>query len=203
MTTTPDVPNLETPRLRLDPVHESDVDEIYRIYSDPEVIRYFGQDRMADIEQARFWMAVQHRMRDIGLGMTWCLREKSSGQIIGTACFDGINRQWHNVGISYVIQAASWNKGFATEALDVMIKLAFSGWLGCPIHRIQALVFPENLPSHRLLKKLGFIQEGRRLGLLFWQERYWDLDSYCLINHASNPAGLAEDPNQPDISSAT
>lgn len=177
-------PSLETERLRLEPITEADLDAVFRIYSDEQVIRYFGQDRMTDIDQARFWLSVQYRMQDMGLGLAWTLRLKPGGQVIGTVCFDGINAHWHNVGISYGLHPDYWSQGLMSEALQTLFSLAFSGGLGCPIHRIQALVFSQNLPSLRLLQKQGFIHEGRRLGLLFWQQHYWDLESYCLLNPA-------------------
>jgi ribosomal-protein-alanine N-acetyltransferase len=175
-------PSLASERLRLEPITDADLDAVFRIYSEEQVIRYFGQDRMTDMDQARFWLEVQYRMQNMGLGMAWTMRQKDSDQVIGTVCFDGINVHWHNVGISYGLHPDYWNQGLMTEALQTLCAFAFGGGLCCPIHRIQALVFSENQPSVRVLQKLGFINEGRRLGLLYWRERYCDLDSYCLLN---------------------
>jgi ribosomal-protein-alanine N-acetyltransferase len=176
--------SLQTERLRLDLVSDDDLDEIFHLYSNPEAVKYFGQDRMENIEQARFWLSIQAHMRDIGLGRSWVMRDAGSGVMIGTIGFDGINRQWHNAGISYVLHPDYWNFGLATEAVAALSRMAFSGGLNGPMHRIQALVFSENQASKRVLEKLGFIHEGRRLGLVFWQQRYWDLDSYCLLNQS-------------------
>jgi len=175
-------PVLSTLRLTLEPIRDIDLDAIYQIYSDEAVVRYFGQDRMENLEQARFWLDVQLRMQAIGLGLAWTLRLKPGGQVVGTVCFDGINRQWHCTGISYGLHPDYWNQGLMSEALAAVLALAFEGGLACPIHRIQALVFSDNRASIRVLEKLGFIFEGQRLGQLFWQERYWDLDSYCRLN---------------------
>lgn len=174
-------PSLATERLCLEPVTDEDLPAIYRIYSNERVIRYFGQDRMSDMAQARFWLDVQYHMQNVGLGMAWTLRCQGNEAVIGTVCFDGINSQWHNVGISYGLDPDYWNQGLMTEALSGLCRFAFSGGLACPIHRIQALVFSQNPSSVRVLQKLGFQHEGRRLGLLFWQGRYWDLESYCLL----------------------
>lgn len=175
-------PVLATKRLTLAPIQDLDLDTIYQIYSNEAVLRYFGQERMTHLDQARFWLELQLRMQAIGLGLAWALRLQSSGRVIGTVCFDGINRQWHHVGISYGLHPDYWNQGLMSEALAAVIALAFNGGLACPIHRIQALVVHQNRSSIRVLEKLGFVLEGQRLGLLFWQERYWDLDSFCLLN---------------------
>ena len=182
-------PLIETARMRLEPLEDRDQDAVFHVYSNPDVVRLFGQDCMTEVAHARYWMDVQDRMRQLDLGATWVLRLKDSGAAAGTFSFDGINRQWHNVGISYALHSDYWRRGLMSEALATMIAFAWSGMLAGPMHRIQALVYQENLASTALLRKAGFVQEGRRLGLVFWQQRYWDLDSYCLINPADVPLG--------------
>jgi ribosomal-protein-alanine N-acetyltransferase len=174
--------SLSTGRLILQPVTLNDCDEVFDIYAREQVIRYFAQDRMTDVAQARFWIEVQLRMQQLGLAIAWCLRLKDGGRVIGTICLDGINHQRHNASISYGLHPDYWRRGLMREALAAVGELAFSAALGCRLHRIQALVFAENQPSVALLQQLGFMHEGRRLGLLFWQQRYWDLESYCWLN---------------------
>ncbi|WP_133678211.1 GNAT family N-acetyltransferase [Paludibacterium purpuratum] len=175
-------PTLETDRLRLDPLDEHHLEAIFRIYSNPEVVRLFGQDCMTDLEQARYWLQVQEQMRQLDLGATWVLRLKDSGEAVGSFSFDGINRQWHNVGVSYALRPEFWRRGLMSEALAALIALAWSGTFAGPMHRIQALVFKDNAASIAMLCKAGFVCEGERLGLVFWQQCYWDLASFCLIN---------------------
>jgi ribosomal-protein-alanine N-acetyltransferase len=184
------IPAPQSERLCYDLVAESDLAELFHLYSNEDVARYFGQDCMVDPEQAKFWLAVQYQMREIGLGMTWAMRDLASGALVGTIGFDGINIAWRNVGVSYALHPDFWGRGLATEALTALITLAFGGALGCEMHRIQALVFQDNLPSKRVLDKLGFVHEGCRFGLLYWQERFWDLDSYCLIRPGTRPIEL-------------
>jgi len=175
-------PTLTSACLRLDPLRLADLPAILRIYADERVTRYFGQDSMSDIDQAGYWLEIQQQTLRMGMGLCWALRARDSDRVLGTICFDGLNREWHNVSLSYALYPDAWGQGFASEALAVAIDWAFAGGFGCPLHRIQALVFSANLPSLRVLEKLGFVYEGRRLGLLYWQQRYWDLDSYCLLN---------------------
>lgn len=175
------VPTLDTPRLRLAPLADDDLDALFAIYADERVIRYFGQDPMTDLAQTRFWLQVQRHLQSAGLGLAWGIRRQADHALIGTLAFDGINRQWHNVGISYGLAAAHWGQGYAREAVGAALAHAFAGGLGCPIHRVQALVFGDNLRSLRLLQRLGFRYEGRRFGLLYWRGRYRDLESYSLL----------------------
>ncbi|MBV8048505.1 MAG: GNAT family N-acetyltransferase [Paludibacterium sp.] len=182
------IPTLDSARLRFDPLCESDLDTIFHLYSNPDVVRLFGQDRMTETAHAQYWLDIQGQMRQLDLGATWVLRLKESGQAVGTFSFDGINRQWHNVGISYALHPDYWRRGLMTETLQTMVAFAWCGALAGPMHRIQALVYMENTASVALLRKVGFVREGARLGLVFWQQRYWDLESFCLLNPSDPPS---------------
>ncbi|BEV71775.1 GNAT family protein [Paludibacterium sp. THUN1379] len=180
--TTSAIPSFDTPRLQLLPLDGSEQQAIFHLYSHPDVSRLFGQDCMTEPAQARYWLDVQAQMRQLNLGVTWLLRHKASGECIGTFSFDGINLQWHNVGISYALHPDFWHQGLMSEAMAPLLAWAWTGGLGVKMHRVQALVFPQNAASVATLSRAGFVREGQRLGLVFWQGQYWDLDSYCLLS---------------------
>jgi ribosomal-protein-alanine N-acetyltransferase len=174
-----------TARLLLTPLDDGDLEAIFRLYASEEVSRGFGQDRLCDIAQARYWLDVQRWSRSCGSGASWCLRLKDDGEVIGSIGFDCINRLWHNAAISYALLPSCWGRGLMSEALGGLAAQAFAGALGCPIHRIEALVLPGNPRSVRVLDKNGFQPEGRRRGLVYWQGGYRDVDSFALLNPAS------------------
>jgi [ribosomal protein S5]-alanine N-acetyltransferase len=173
---------LETGRLLLNPLTDDDLNAVFDLFACETVSSGFGQDRLCDIEQARYWLDVQRWRQASGGGLTWCLRLKQNGAVVGTAGFDCINRLWHNADICYALHPDYWGQGLMFEALSGLIAYAFSGALGCPIHRVEALVMPGNRRSVRVLRKLGFGHEGLRRGLVFWQGRYRDADGYALLN---------------------
>ncbi|MDE5737339.1 MAG: GNAT family N-acetyltransferase, partial [Oscillospiraceae bacterium] len=50
-----------------------------------------------------------------------------------------------------------WNRGFMTEALEMILKFIF---INSEINRIEAFVEIPNVASQKLLQKLGFTKEG-------------------------------------------
>ena len=174
--------SIATPRLVLDRLDAADAEAIFRLFRQAAVSEGFGQDRLSDPEQAHYWISVQRWSRAAGSGETWCLRETPGGTVIGTVSFEAINRLWHHADISYALDPAYWGRGLMPEALAGLIAHAFSGGLACPIHRLEALVLPGNPRSTRVLDKLGFVYEGRRRGLVFWQGQYRDVDGYALLS---------------------
>ncbi|WP_036665722.1 GNAT family N-acetyltransferase [Paludibacterium yongneupense] len=181
-------PVLETERLWLDAVDDRDLPAMLAIYSDWRVMRLFGQDPFVDLEHARACLAIQRNLQETGIGLWWALRRERGGELLGTLNLDGINRQWHNTGVSYLLADAERGQGLMGEALSVVLAWCFAGGLGCPIRRVQALVFAENDASRRVLEKLDFEFEGRRRDLMYWLGRYWDLDAFSLINPLPLPS---------------
>jgi RimJ/RimL family protein N-acetyltransferase len=53
---------------------------------------------------------------------------------------------------------ALWGRGLATEAARAILTFGFEAM---ELHRVEAMVDPENLASLRVLEKLGFVREGR------------------------------------------
>jgi len=54
-----------------------------------------------------------------------------------------------------------WNRGYATEAIRLILQFGFSD---LNLYRIYAGVFEPNIASRKVLEKYGFRQEG------YWRE---------------------------------
>lgn len=57
------------------------------------------------------------------------------------------------------------------------------GFAQLQLHRVEALVHPQNLPSQVLLGRLGFTREGVLRETGFWVGRYQDLHVFSLLSH--------------------
>ena len=78
--------------------------------------------------------------------------------LVGTITLSNVARgAWQNATLGYFVDEAHNGKGFATEAICLVVGLAFSD-LG--LHRVQAGVMPRNPGSIRALEKAGFRREG-------------------------------------------
>jgi [ribosomal protein S5]-alanine N-acetyltransferase len=78
--------------------------------------------------------------------------------IVGSCCFK--DEPHHGrVEIGYGISPAHRRQGAATDALSAMLKLASAGGA----KEVLAEVSPENLASTILVRRLGFVDAGRRV----------------------------------------
>jgi ribosomal-protein-alanine N-acetyltransferase len=108
--------------------------------------------------------AVARRAR---LGQSVPFAVRVEGRLAGQVTIDNIVRGALRSGyLGYWIDRGVAGRGMASLAVALVCDHAF-GAVG--LHRVQADIRPENLPSQRLVERLGFRQEG----LL---RRYLDID---------------------------
>jgi len=88
----------------------------------------------------------------------WILKKDGINKIIGNIGYSNIVRGcFQSCHLGYKLDREEINKGFITEGLKASIDYVFDN---LRLHRIEANVIPNNVPSIRVLEKLGFYNEG-------------------------------------------
>lgn len=90
----------------------------------------------------------------------------------------GLDRSGRLATIGYTLRLDKQGHGFALEAVGAVVDHLF-GY--CDVHRIAATIDPRNLPSKRLLERLGFRHEGRAIQAVFVRGTWCDDDLYALL----------------------
>ena len=88
------------------------------------------------------------------------------------------NMNWCELG--YSIHNHEWRQGYAYEALSALLNQLPTL---LDVHRIEAHVSLDNVPSSRLLEKLGFQQEGVREQFMFEGDQWVDKRVYAKLLH--------------------
>ncbi len=102
-------------------------------------------------------------------------------QIIGSICFSDIHMgSFLSCHLGYKIDYRFEGKGYTTEALYYAINQIIFKEYG--LHRIEASVHPANIPSMRIMEKLGFKKEGIAKDFALLNDRWEDHIKYALIN---------------------
>lgn len=84
-------------------------------------------------------------------------QKENPQRIIGTVSFGNLRQSFQSCQIGYKLDPLYQHQGYATEALSAAIDIAATE---LNLHRITAYVLPDNIPSIRLLERLGFEWEG-------------------------------------------
>lgn len=88
----------------------------------------------------------------------WIYKSTNPDKIIGTVSFSNIIRgAFLSCTLGYKLDLNEVKKGYMYESLEKSIGIIFDEY---KLHRIEANVMPNNLPSLNLLLKLGFVEEG-------------------------------------------
>jgi ribosomal-protein-alanine N-acetyltransferase len=152
------VPVLETERLILRPFSYDDINDYLSFFSDCEVQKYLGGILIPkDYEDAKRWVDnMNGRCLKTKLVITWCIELKATGKVIGRCDLGGFVRK-SMADVSYYLSKDYWHMGLAKEAVKSVVDFSFEKLM---LHRIQATVLPDNTYSIKLLKSLGFREEG-------------------------------------------
>lgn len=141
---------LETERLILRRMNESDIDEIFVMRTDKDVMRYI-REPVAKRKEAENWInLVSSRWEDEKIGFC-ALVEKQSGKFIGW-CGLWRLKETGEIEVGYALKKDFWGKGFAVEAAEAFLEYGF-GELN--LEKIVAVANPENRASRRVMEKLG------------------------------------------------
>ena len=142
---------LETERLMLREMTQSDFDDLAEMLCDPEVM--YAYERDFSEEDVGQWLDNQlSRYKKYGFGM-WSVILKQSGNMIGQA---GITMQPYKDGelheIGYLFKKAFWHNGYATEAARALKNYAFQT---LKLDEIFSTIRTNNYPSIAVAKRNG------------------------------------------------
>lgn len=142
-----------TERLLLRGWRDSDRDRLRRLNADPEVMRYFPKP-LTSAESDAFWDRMRTHQQKYGFSL-WALETRESGVFIGLA---GLLHVSFNapfapaVEIGWRLLPQFWGQGYATEAARQILEFGFDV---CSLEEIIAFTAATNLPSQRVMKRLG------------------------------------------------
>jgi RimJ/RimL family protein N-acetyltransferase len=151
-----EIPELETPRLKLRGFCHDDLDAYAEMCADPEVMRFIGNGQTVDRPQSwrNMSMVAGHwQLRGYGL---WAVEERKTGEMIGRVGLWN-PEGWPQLEVGWTLRRAFWGKGFATEAAKVSIDYAMTV---LKEHHLISLIKPGNQASIRVAERLEEKLEG-------------------------------------------
>lgn len=164
------LPELTTARLWLRPWDESDLPAVLDMDSDAAVMRYVSDGKVPDpVAHARRLRERMRRNGEESLGFWSIFAHGRPADLMGIV---GLVRLsiYPAIELDYRLRQVAWGQGFATEAAMAAMNYAFHT---AGLSELVALVYPENLPSQRVVAKLGFQPAGHlqagAIDLLFYR----------------------------------
>lgn len=148
-------PALTTARLLLRPLCLEDAPAAFAGWvSDPDVTYYMPYHTHRSIKETEQWLASEAAGVASPTRYNWGIAERAGGQLVGTI---GLNLEGDACELGYCLAKSRWGRGYMTEAVGCAVEFA-RHTLG--VKRVYARVAVGNIPSARVLQKLGFAEVG-------------------------------------------
>ncbi|MBK6314111.1 MAG: GNAT family N-acetyltransferase [Blastocatellia bacterium] len=151
------LPDIFASRVRLRWLTLADVDDLFAVFGDPEVMRYWSCPAFENRDEARELVDEIHRFFSEKSLFQWGIEHLESGRIIGTCTLAEVSERNRRAELGFALGRSSWGHGYSAEAVTALLDFAFQT---LDLHRVEADADPRNDSSIRLLERLGFVREG-------------------------------------------
>jgi len=165
---------LESERVYLRQFRDSDIENVYKGLSHPEVIKYYGIsfDCLEATKEQMTWFS---DLEKNGTGIWWAVCSKADDKFLGAGGLNDLSKDNKKAEIGFWLLPESWGKGFMTETMPLIFNYAFND-MG--LHRIEGFVETENYNCKKALAKLDFKLEGTMQDCEIKNGEFISLDIY-------------------------
>jgi len=160
------IPTNKTSRLVLRPFTMKDVDSLYQILQEKDILRYFPNPNPPSRERVEQLISNQLKhWEEHKLGW-WAVEPRFRKRLIGW-CGLQFLPETEETEVGFLISRAFWGQGLTTEAARTSLLYGFEK-LG--LRCLVGIAHPENIASQCVLEKLGMSLTAKT--------RYFGMDCY-------------------------
>jgi len=163
---------IKTNRLLIREFEIQDWQAVYEYTSNPNVMKYIPEGVFNEEEAKKFVLensGEQAKYFPVIL--------KSDNIVIGHIVFHQYFGE-HTYEIGWVLNPNYYNNGYASEAAKAVLNYGFKEK---QLHRIIATCQPENIPSYRVMEKIGMRREGYFKKCIPNGDEWWDEYYYAVL----------------------
>ena len=169
---------LETKRLVLRRLLPSDLDDLYALYRDPEIRRFFPEGTLTHEEtrEELEWFLDGHPAHpELGL---WATIHRETNTFVGRCgLLPWTIEQRAEVEVAYLLAKEYWGQGLGTEAAH---GVAHYGFATLGLSRLICVIDPDNRSSMKVAQNIGMTLE---------REMQDEKGSFLLYSMGRPPAG--------------
>lgn len=163
---------IKTKRLLIRDFEINDWHSVYEYTSDPQVMEYIPEGVFSEEDAKEF---VNKNIGDNAEKFPVILIDKNI--LIGHIIFHKYFGE-HTYEIGWVFNPKYYNKGYASEAARAVLEYGFKE---LNLHRIIATCQPQNIPSYRVMEKIGMKREGHFKKCIPNGDEWWDEYYYAIL----------------------
>jgi ribosomal-protein-alanine N-acetyltransferase len=167
-------------RLKLRLIEFSDLNAIHGLHSLTETDRYntLGIPETIEVTKEIITPLISDNQQQNILNYTFAIEELRTGTFIGLLGFKLGAKKYNNAEVYYKLNVHYWGKGYATEALNLVLDFGFKN---LKLHRITAGCAIDNIASIKVLEKVGMKREGHARQILPLKSGWSDNFEYAIL----------------------
>ena len=177
---------LEGKHVRLRQIEEVDLSKLRDWRNAPHIRAYTREYRPLNMLNQNGWLS---SLLTDKTNIMFILEKLDSSEMIGCCGLTLINWKEGHGEVSIYIGEEKWQeKGYATDALQILLKY---GFCELRLHRIYAIIFEYNESSIKFFERNRFKFEGRHREARFWDDKFHDELVYGILDYEyfCKPAG--------------
>jgi len=164
---------LETSRLILREIETEDFGDLFRMNSDPQIMKYVGDGSTRNHGQMlrELDILMSHYVRKPGLGI-WATILKENNTFVGASGLVHYDNT-PEIEVGYRMLKEHWNNGYATEAAFGLLNYGFTS---LRLKKIVSSAHVDNAPSRKVMEKIGmkYIDNRIHYGCL---QAYYEIEA--------------------------
>lgn len=168
---------MTTGRLLLRPIVDSDIDNIFKGLSHPDIIKYYGVNYQT-LEATKEQMTFYADLVSNETGIWWAVCSLDGKTFYGAGGLNSLSKEHKKAEIGFWLLTDFWGQGIMKEAIPLICNYGFDK-LG--LHRIEGFVETNNENCKTAITKLGFLHEGTMKDCEIKNGKFISLDIYAKI----------------------
>ena len=170
--------NLSSDRLLLRQITTADVNEVFAMRSNTDVMKYVPRPLCTSLDEAYALVHMMQQKIETNEGINWAITLQGDNKMIGFIGHYQIKWENFRSELGYMLSPEFQGKGIASEAVKLAVDFGFNEM---KMHSIEAVIDPENIASARVLEKNKFIKEAHFKEYGFYNGRFLDSVVYSLL----------------------
>jgi RimJ/RimL family protein N-acetyltransferase len=171
---------IETDRLILRLLEDTDVNAIFDYCKNPNVARYVTWPAHETIDDSKRF--IEHAKTCYAKGwpepVAITLKNDPEKKMIGSVGMFVVSAKNRTFELAYALDENHWGKGIIAEAAKPLIDHAFKHFA---MDRLQCRCKVENPQSSRVMEKLGMQFEGIARSSMYIKNQSWDMKVYSVL----------------------
>lgn len=168
---------IKTDRLLLRQFEESDLENVFKGLSHPDIIKHYGIsfDNLESTKEQMAWFADLEK-NETGMWFAVCSLDNKT--FYGAGGLNDLSKEHKKAEIGFWLLTDFWGQGIMKETMPLICNYGFDK-LG--LHRIEGFVESDNTNCKNAMAKLDFQYEGTMKDCEVKNEKFISLDIYSKI----------------------